>query len=59
MTNDDSLKAVRDSRQKISKSLDHNPKKLVEYYKNLQSRHVERLVSERSSDRHLKSTKAA
>jgi hypothetical protein len=45
MTKDDpTIKAVRDARQRISASVGHDPRKLVEYYRQLQERHRERLV---------------
>lgn len=46
MKDDPTISAVRDARHRISQSVDHDPRKLVEYYKRLQERHRNRLVSE-------------
>jgi hypothetical protein len=47
MTKDDpTIKAVRDARHRISASVGHDPRKLVEHYRQLQKRHRERLVSQ-------------
>ena len=59
MKDDDAIKSVRNVRQLISLSQDHNPKKLVEYYKKLQSRHKDRLISERSASSLQKDKDAA
>ena len=42
------IKAVRDARHRISQSVDHDPRKLVEHYRQLQERHRERLVSQQA-----------
>lgn len=39
------LEQVREARMKISKQFDHDPKKLVEYYIELQKNYEDRLVS--------------
>lgn len=44
---DDALKSVREARHLISESIQHNPRNLVDYYKNLQSKHKDRVISER------------
>ena len=47
MTNDDpTIKAVRDARHLISEMVGHDPRKLVEHYRQLQERHRDRLVSQ-------------
>ena len=47
MTKDDpTIKAVRDARHRISVMVGHDARKLVEYYRQLQERHRERLVSQ-------------
>ena len=45
MKDDPAIQAVRDARHQISKSVDHDPQKLVEYYRRRQERHRDRLVS--------------
>jgi len=45
MKDDPTIKAVRDARYRISESVDHDPRKLVEHYRHLQKRHQDRLVS--------------
>ena len=45
MKNDPTIKAVRDARHRISESVDHDPRKLVEHYRQLQKRHQDRLVT--------------
>ena len=44
MKDDPTIKAVRDARHRISESVDHDPRKLVEHYRQLQKRHKDRLV---------------
>ncbi|MGH7170134.1 MAG: hypothetical protein ACRELG_07655 [Gemmataceae bacterium] len=45
MTKDDpTIRAVREARQRISAMVDHDPRKLVDHYRQLQKRHCERLV---------------
>jgi hypothetical protein len=41
---DDAIEEVREIRRKISERFDHDPKKLMEYYMELQKRHADRLV---------------
>jgi hypothetical protein len=45
MKEDPAITAVREVRHRISESVNHDPRKLVEYYQHLQERHRERLVS--------------
>jgi hypothetical protein len=46
MKDDPTIKAVRDARHRISGRVGHDPRKLVEYYRLLQDRHRQRLVSQ-------------
>lgn len=46
MKDDPTIAAVREARHRISQSVDHDPRKLIEHYKQLQERHRKRLVSE-------------
>jgi hypothetical protein len=43
---DPTIDAVRDARHQISESVAHDPRKLVEYYRRLQERHRERLITQ-------------
>ena len=45
MKDDPTIQAVRNARQRISERVGHDPRKLVEHYRQLQERHRERLVS--------------
>ena len=45
MKEDPGIIAVREARHRISESVNHDPRKLVEYYQQLQERLRERLVS--------------
>ncbi len=44
------IQAVRDARHQISESVGHDPKKLVEYYRQRQEKYLDRLVSRQSSE---------
>ena len=44
MNEDPTIKAVGDARHRISQIVDHDPRKLVEYYRRLQEHHHERLL---------------
>jgi hypothetical protein len=46
MKDDPAITAVREVRHRISESVKHDPRALVEYYRRLQQRHRDRLVSE-------------
>ncbi len=46
MKDDPTIQAVRDARHRISEAVGHDPRKLVEHYRQLQERHRERLVSQ-------------
>lgn len=45
MKDDPTIAAIREARHKISTSVGHDPRKLVEHYQQLQKRHPDRLVS--------------
>lgn len=44
MKPDPTIDAIREVRHRISASVDHDPRKLVEHYRRLQVRHSDRLV---------------
>ncbi len=46
MQDDPTIKAVRDARHRISAMVGHDPRKLVEHYRQLQERHRERFISQ-------------
>ena len=46
MKDDPTIQAVRDARHRISESVGHDPRKLVERYRLLQERRRERLISQ-------------
>ena len=50
MKDDPVIQAVRDARHEISESVDHDPQKLLEYYRQRQKRYGDRLVSRQSGD---------
>jgi hypothetical protein len=45
MKDDPTIEAVRDARHRISELVDHDPRKLIEHYRQLQKRHQDRLVT--------------
>lgn len=45
MKNDPAIRRVRKARHQISEKCGHDPKKLVEYYIELQKKHRKRLVN--------------
>jgi hypothetical protein len=45
MKDDPTIAAIREARHKISATVGHDPRKLVEHYQQLQKRHRDRLVS--------------
>lgn len=45
MKPDPTIDAIREVRHRISASVGHDPRKLVEHYRRLQERHKERLLS--------------
>jgi len=48
MKPDPAIDPIREVRHRISASVDHDPKKLVEYYRKKQKAHQERVVSRAS-----------
>lgn len=44
MPEDKAIAEIREVRRQISEECDHDPRKLVTYYKELQLRHKERLL---------------
>jgi len=54
MDSDSPLARIREARHSISEECGHDPKRLVEYYMQLQQRHADRLV--RSVDTPSKET---
>ena len=59
MKDDPTIQAVRDARRRISKTVGHDPRKLVEHYRQLQERHRDRLVSQPSPEAGTESENAA
>ncbi len=45
MKDDPTLQAVRNARIRISEMVGHDPRKLIEHYRQLQERHRDRIVS--------------
>ena len=43
---DPTIDEVREARHRISESVAHDPRKLVEYYRQLQERHRARLITQ-------------
>ena len=50
ITEDPAIAAVRDVRHKISASVGHDPKKLVDYYRQLQKRFGKRVIPQPAKD---------
>ena len=47
MTKDDpAIQAVREARHRISEAVEHDPRKLIEHYRQLQGRHRERIIAQ-------------
>ena len=44
MQEDQAIAEIREVRRRISEECDHDPRKLIAYYKELQLRHKERLL---------------
>ena len=44
MQEDQAIAEIREVRRQISEACDHDPRKLITYYKELQLRHKERLL---------------
>jgi hypothetical protein len=49
MKEDPTIDAIREARHRISAAVGHDPRKLVEHYRQLQNRHRDRLVPERKA----------
>jgi len=45
MQEDEAIAQIREVRHRISAECDHDPRKLIAYYRELQLRHRERLLS--------------
>ena len=50
MQDDPVIARIREVRHRISKQFDHDPKRLVEYYMQLQERHKDRLLDVASDE---------
>ena len=64
MKDDPTIAAIREARHQISASVNHDPRKLVAHYLELQERHQERLVSRQTAvgerqDEHTPNAKQA
>lgn len=46
---DPTIKRIRDARHRISENFNHDPKKIIEYYIEMQKKHKERLLDTKSS----------
>lgn len=49
MKDDPAIQAVRDVRHRISERVGHDPRRLVEYVRQMQERHRDRLISKPKS----------
>ena len=47
MKDDPTIAAIREARHHISESVGHDPRKLVDYFRRLQNRHQERIISQK------------
>ncbi len=45
MSEDQVIGRIREARRQISEECDHDPQRIVEYYKELQRKHKERILS--------------
>ena len=59
MKKDPIIQAIRDVRHQISESVDHDPRKLLEYYRIRQKRYGDRLISRHMDDSELEETSTA
>ena len=59
MKSDPAIDAIRKVRHQISASVDHDPWKLVEHYRQLQKRHQNRIVSRNVEEPKQKGKNAA
>ena len=44
MKEDKAIDRIREARHRISEACDHDPRKLIDYYKELQKKHKARLI---------------
>ena len=59
MKSDPAIDAIRGVRHRISVSVGHDPRKLVEHYRKLQERHRDRVVSRNVEESRPKDENAA
>ena len=59
MKNNPIIQAIRDVRHQISESVDHDPRKLLEYYQRRQKRCGDRLISRQMDNSELEETSTA
>ena len=59
MKNDPIIQAIRDVRHQISELVDHDPRKLLEYYRIRQKRYGDRLISRQMDNSELEETSTA
>lgn len=53
---EDPIERIRRTRHEISAKCDHDPRKLVEHYMELQKRHADRLIASPGTSRHARKT---
>jgi hypothetical protein len=53
MKDDPTIAAIREARHRISESVGHDPRKLVDYFRQLQNRHHERIISQKPKSSRL------
>lgn len=56
VADDPAIAAVREARHRISATVDHDPRKLVAYYRQLQERHRERVISQPAAKKNAAGT---
>ena len=56
MKNDPIIQAIRDVRHQISESVDHDPRRLLEYYRIRQKRYGDRLINRQMDNPELEET---
>ena len=59
MKNDPIIQAIRDVRHQISESVDHDPRRLLEYYRVRQEHYGDRLISRQIDNSELEETTTA
>ena len=50
MNDDSTIAAIREARHQISASIGHDPKKLVDYYRQLQQRFGKRVIPQSATE---------